>query len=169
MMGSGGNRAEAWYFERDFPDEIRLVMGVKENDYKDNHLLKQKVIDKPVKEINAAGLGLEIKPVTVKQGRRIVAIRFDCVVVPKSKKIKGKDQKTSAEAPALPAPESRAEQDREEKELRRLKERYPEEFAERFKAAMDDRPAFLQNRNIGAVFAEERALRELRDKHGIVK
>jgi hypothetical protein len=34
---------------------------------------------------------------------------------------------------------------------------------------MDSRPEFLKNSETGAVFAEDRALMELREKHGIVK
>jgi plasmid replication initiation protein len=169
MAGRGGNRGESWYFERGFPDEIRLIMGVEKNTYKDNHLLKQKVIDKPVKEINGAGIGVKITPTTVKQGRRIVAIRFDCALEPRAGKAKGKSRKNAAESHDLFNSGNRIEQDREEKELRHLKELYPEEFAERFQAAMDSRPAFLQNGGIGAAFAESRALMELREKHGIVK
>jgi plasmid replication initiation protein len=168
LAGQGGNRGEMWYFERGFPDEIRQIMGVGKEAYKDTHLLKQKVIDRPVKEINEAGLGLAITPTTVKQGRRIVAIRFDCALAPRAVKGKGR-ARNIAEAPALPTPETRAEQEREEKELQHLKERYPEEFAELFQAAMESRPAFLKNSGIGATFAEKRALMELREKHGIVK
>jgi plasmid replication initiation protein len=167
LAGRGGNRGETWYFERGFPDEIRQILGVGKDVYKDNHLLKQKVIDKPVKEINEAGIGVMITPTTVKQGRRIVAIRFDCVLTPRAGKVKGRNK--AAEPPALPAPDSWAEQDREEKELEHLKERYPQEFAEFFQTAMDSRPAFLRNSEIGVTFAENRALLELKEKHGIRK
>jgi hypothetical protein len=98
-----------------------------------------------------------------------VAIRFDCAIAPRAGKARGRGRKNSAEPPALPAPGSRAEQDREEKELEHLRELYPEEFAELYQAAMGSRPAFLMNSEIGAAFAENRALLELREKHGIVK
>jgi plasmid replication initiation protein len=169
MAGRGGNRGERWYFERGFPDEIRQIMGVGKDAYKDTHLLKQKVIDRPIQEINEAGIGVAIKPTTVKQGRRIVAIRFDCTLEPRAGKTRGKNRKNAAEPPSLPAPDRQAEQEREEKELWHLKELYPEEFAERFQAAMDSRPAFLKNSEIGSTFAENRALMELREKHGIIK
>jgi plasmid replication initiation protein len=169
MIGRGGNRGETWYFEQGFPEEIRHVMGVKKDAYKDNHLLKQYVIDKPVKEINKAGLGLEITPMTVKQGHRIVAIRFDCAIAPRTRKAKGKDQTNAAESPDLPPPESQAALDQEDKELEHLREQYPEEFAELFQAAIDSRPVFLKNSEIGAVFAKDRALMELKERHGIVK
>jgi plasmid replication initiation protein len=166
LAGREGNRKEAWYFERGFPDEIRQVMGVKKNAYKDNNVLKQKVIVRPVEEINNAEIGVAITPTTVKQGRRIVAIRFDCKFIPRPRKTLAKDIEKDNEAAAIDIPD---EQEREQKELEHLKEQYPEEFAERFQAAMDSRPEFLKNSETGAVFAEDRALMELREKHGIVK
>jgi plasmid replication initiation protein len=171
LVGRGGNRSETWYFERGFPDELRHIMGVAKNAYKDNHVLKQKVIEGPVKEINAAGIGLEITPTTVKQGRRIVGIRFYCKQMERAAKGTGKirGNKVAEVPPPLPKPDPRAEQEREDKEMAHLRELYPEEFAERYQAALDSRPAFLKKTDIGVFFAEQRALIELREKHGIVK
>jgi hypothetical protein len=173
LSGAGGNGRGGWYFERGFPDEIRRVMGVKKDAYKDNHVLKQKVIENPVKEINKAGVGLEITPETVKQGRRIVAIRFYCKQIGrpadfgKEKAEKRKDGVSAA--PLLPEPAPRAEQERDDKELERLKELYPKEFAELYQAAADSRPAFLRGTDTGLLLAERRALLELRERHGIRK
>jgi plasmid replication initiation protein len=170
LAGQRGNRGETWYFERGFPDELRHIMGVAKTAYKDNYELKRYVIEKPVKEINKAGIGLEITPVTVKQGRRIVAIRFDCKQTRRSSSRRGQGRKEiTEETIGLPEPNPEVEMDRQEKELQHLKERYPQEFAERFKAAMDSRPVFIANTHIGETFAENRALMELREKHGIVK
>jgi plasmid replication initiation protein len=167
LAGKNGNHNEAWYFERGFPDEIRQIMGVAKNAYKDSYELKRKVIEGPVKEINEAGIGLEITPVTVKQGRSIVAIRFDCKKKPRA--VKGQKQHKAVELPSPPEPDFRAEQEREEKELSHLREQYPDEFVELYQAALDSRPAFLKKTNSGTVFAEQRALMELKKKHGIVK
>jgi hypothetical protein len=168
LAGKNGNRGETWYFERGFPDEIRKIMGVAEDDYKNNYELKRNVIERPIREINEAGIGLEITPVTVKQGRRIVAIWFDCKPAPRP--VRGRKKSAVAELPP-PPPEVdfQAEQEREEKELAHLAELYPDEFAERYQAAMDSRPAFLKQSTTGAVFAEQRALLELREKYGIMK
>jgi hypothetical protein len=171
LAGRGGNRSETWYFERGFPDELRYILGVAKNAYKDNHVLKQKVIEGPVKEINAAGIGLEITPTTVKQGRRIVGIRFYCKQMERAAKGKGriKGNKATEVPPPLPKPDPRAEQEREDKELAHLRELYPDEFVELYQAALDSRPVFLKKTDIGMFFAEQRALMELREKHGIVK
>jgi hypothetical protein len=135
LKGKNGNAGESWYFER------------------------------PIKELNNAGIGLEIRPEGIKQGRRIVAIRFDCRHVPRT----ARGKRGGAKALPLPEPSPKTEDLREEKELQHLKERYPEEFAERYQSAMDSRPEFLQDSEIGAAFAEARALLELRDKYGVVK
>jgi plasmid replication initiation protein len=167
LAGKGGNHGEAWYFERGFPDEIRYVMGVAEDEYKDNYELKRKVLEGPLKELNKAGIGLEITPVTIKHGRRIVGIRFDCKKAPRA--VRGKGRKQAIELPPIPEPDRKAEQEREEKELEHLRELYPEEFAERYQAALETRPPFLANISIGEIFAKNRALMELREKYGIVK
>jgi hypothetical protein len=164
MAGKGGNRGETWYFDRDYPGEFRKIMGVEGKDYKDNHDLKRYVIDGPIREINEAGLGVEITPVTIKQGRRIVAIRCDCKKTPRT--VKGRNQ--TVELPRT-EPGTPVERDREDKELARLRERYPEEFAELYQAALDDRPYFLRKNGAGPFFAESRALMEPRDKYGIAR
>lgn len=165
LAGRNGNPGDAWYFEREFPGEIRKIMGVKQDAYKDAHLLKQKVIDKPVKEINEAGIGVAITPSAVKQGRRIVAIRFDCAVTPRAGR---RGRKAAADPPDIPAvPGLTDETAREDRELERLKEQYPEEFAERYAEALASRPAFLKASGIGEAFAESRALLELKEQHGL--
>lgn len=170
LAGKGGNRSEAWYFERGFPDELRRIMGVARGAYKDNYLLKQNVIEKPVKEINAAGVGIEITPTMVKQGHRIVAIRFICKQTERAVRGKRriKESKNDETAPMLPQPEPNAEHEREEKELEHLRELYPDEFLELYQVALDTCPEFLK-KNGSSFFAEQRALLELREKHGIVK
>jgi plasmid replication initiation protein len=171
LAGRGGNRSETWYFERGFPDEIRHIMGVAKDAYKDNHVLKQYVIEKPIKEINKAGIGFEITPTPVKQGNRIVSIRFYCKQTERIVKGKGKiSENKASEAPlTLPKPDSRAELEREDKELEHLRELYPDEFAELYQAALDTCPAFLKKSSNSPFFIERRALMELREKHGIVK
>jgi plasmid replication initiation protein len=100
LAGRGGNRSETWYFERGFPDEIRHIMGVTKDAYKDNHLLKQKIIEGPIKEINKAGIGIEITPTPVKQGNRIVSIRFYCKQTERA--VKGKGKISGSKAPEAP-------------------------------------------------------------------
>jgi plasmid replication initiation protein len=148
-------------------------MGVAKDAYKDNHVLKQKIIEGPIKEINKAGIGIEITPTPIKQGNRIVSIRFYCKQTERAVKGKGKISGNKAtEAPlTLPKPDSHAEQEqeREDKELEHLRELYPDEFAELYQVAVDTCPDFLKKSSNSSFFAERRALLELREKHGIVR
>jgi plasmid replication initiation protein len=165
LSGKNGNKEETWYFERRFPDEIRFIMGIEKEAYKDNHLLKQKVIDNPVKEINKAGIGVEIQPTTVKQGRRIVAIRFYCK---NAKHTTGKKRRGTKEAIPLPEPNPRIENLREEKELEHLKELYPAEFVELYEAELTKAPDCVPD-GLKQIAAEGSALMQLKERHGIVK
>jgi plasmid replication initiation protein len=165
LAGKNGNRDKAWYFERGFPDEIRYIMGIGEEAYKDNHVFKQKVIENPINEINKAGLGLAIKPTTVKQGRQIVAIRFECTSASRSAKRRKRGIK---EVIALPELAPNAETQREEKELEHLRELYPDEFAELYEAELSRAPSYLHN-GFKQIAAEGSALMQLRERHGIVK
>jgi plasmid replication initiation protein len=172
LKGKDGNAEMEWYFERSILD-LRFMLGVDDTTYKETKRFRQFAVENPVKELNAAGIGVEIKTESIKKGRTLASIRFGCKRTPKtpSKKPRGRKKKTETSSdagqPGLPFTED--EWTRENKELQHLKERYPEEFAERFKAAMESCPAFMVKTNLGAAFAENRALMELREKYGIVK
>jgi hypothetical protein len=163
LKGKQGNADQSWYFERPIP-ELRKIMGVPQEAYKETHLFKQYAIEKPLKELNKAGIGLEITPEGVKQGRRIVAIRFDCKHTPRA--VRGKRRETKA-AP-LPEPNPKTENLREEKELEHLKELYPTEFAELYEEALAKAPAFIPE-HFKQIASEGRALLQLKERHGIVK
>lgn len=128
------------------------------------YLFKQYAIEKPIKEINRAGIGIEITPEGVRQGRRLVAIRFDCRQSPRA--AMGKRRRAKAEP--LPEPDSKTENLREEKELEHLKELYPEEFAELYEAELAKAPAFIPER-FKRIAAEGSAFMQLKERHGIVK
>jgi hypothetical protein len=163
LKGKQGNAERHWYFERPIP-ELRMIMGVPEEAYKENRLFRQKVIEEPVKELNRAGIGLEITPEGVRQGRRIVAIRFDCKQAPRT----ARGKRGGAKAAPLPEPNPKTEDMREEKELRHLKELYPEEFAELYGEALAKAPAFIPE-DFKRIGAEGSALMQLKERHGIVK
>jgi hypothetical protein len=163
LKGKQGNADQGWYFERPIP-ELREIIGVPKKAYKETHLFKQYAIEKPIKEINRAGIGIEITPEGVKQGRRLVAIRFDCKHA--SRTAKGK--RGGAKAAPLPEPNPKTENLREEKELEHLKELYPEEFAELYEAVLAKAPAFIPE-GFKRTAAEGSALMQLKEHHGIVK
>jgi plasmid replication initiation protein len=161
LKGKQGNGDQRWYFERPIP-ELRMILGVPQEAYKETHLFKQKVIEGPLKEIKRAGIGVEITPEGVKQGRRIVAIRFGCRQTPRT--VRGRGKRGSP----LPEEEPKNNSMREEQELQHLKELYPEEFAELYEAALDEVKPYIPE-DIKRVGAEGSALLQLRERHGIVK
>jgi plasmid replication initiation protein len=158
LAGKNGNRGETWYFERSFPDEIRQIMGVAEDAYKDNYELKRYIIDGPIKEINEAEIGVKITPLSIKEGRRVTKLRINCKSAPRT-------QKQSEEAVLEPDDGEKPE----EEDLEYLRELYPDEYDERLQDALDSRPDFFKRGNLGIYFAEQRVLMELKEKYGIAK
>jgi plasmid replication initiation protein len=172
LKGKQGNKDAAWYFQWPI-EELRQILGVPEDAYKETHLFKQKVIDGPIREINNAGLGLAINIERVTQGRFLVALRFDCEQTPRRLVIKGKNgknvKKTSSTTLELPYENPKIAKLREEKELLHLKERYPDEFATLYAAEQEKSPSFLKGSGFSKIAAEAEALTKLREKHGIAK
>jgi plasmid replication initiation protein len=165
LAGKDGNGRGEWYFERSFPEETRFIMGVGDGEHKDNRDLKKNVIDGPLKEINQANIGVKIVPTTVKQKRRIVAIRFDCA----SEQRRTRGRKKDIEAPVLPEPDHRAEDEREEKELAHLRGIYPVEFAQLYQKALDSIPSIFKHTESSRIASQNKASLELRARHGLVK
>ncbi|MHB9296079.1 hypothetical protein PilKf_01833 [Pillotina sp. SPG140] len=120
--------------------------------------------------INKAGIGLEITVNGVKQGRCLVAIRFDCKQVPKLLPVtKGRGKKTAAETLPLPEPNPKTAEEREEKEREHLKELYPDEYAELYQAEMaKPTPPYLTE-GFKQMIADAAVKTELKQRHGIVK
>lgn len=118
FMGRGGNDPGAWYVDLEF-DSLRTLLKIKPNEYKQTSDLRKKVIDTPVREINEAGIGLRVECDydTLRQGRRLLGVRLNC------KLLKKRDPR-----PVTPAT-------KQEDEEERLKEKYPERYAELLAAA----------------------------------
>ena len=57
LAGKDGNRQDEWYFERTI-QELRKIPGVPEEAYQEIKLLRRKVIEEPMKELNGAGVGI---------------------------------------------------------------------------------------------------------------
>jgi plasmid replication initiation protein len=167
LKGKQGNKDGAWYFQWTIK-ELREIMGVPKDAYKETHLFKQKVIEAPVREINNAGLGLNISIESVKQGRYLIGIRFGCEQVPRQLTEKSR-QKANLTQMELPNANLKTVNDREDKELQHLKELYPEEFAELYAAELENTPVFIKDREFGKIAAEGSALLKLREKHGRMK
>jgi plasmid replication initiation protein len=167
LKGKDGNRDEKWYFERDV-QELREMLGVPIDTYKETRDFRKFAIENPVKEINDAGIGLTIATKSVKQGRKLAAVRFDCEQAART--VPKKSRKQATPPVTLPEPDPKTAAEREEKELEHLMELYPEEFAVLYEEELNKPHPFLSSANSfrqGA--AKAHVLVKLREKYGIVK
>ena len=167
LKGKDGNGDKAWYFERSV-EELRDMFGVPAETYKETRDFRRKVIEEPVREINHAGIGLEITTEGVKQGRKLAAIRFDCKQTARTLP-KRRGKKKGTPQPELPELSPKTADQREEKELEHLAELYSEEFAALYEEELA-KPSFLPP---GSLFRQASAkaavVVRLREKYGIVK
>jgi plasmid replication initiation protein len=148
-----------------------MMLSVPDDSYHETRDFRKKVVEYPLKELNQAGIGLEVTTESIKQGRNLTGVRFNCKKVAKTVSVKGKSKKkTGAGRLELAAPNPKTADQRDEKENQRLKERYPDEFAALYEAALAaSPPSFTKNNLLGKVAAESEALIALRKRHGIVK
>jgi plasmid replication initiation protein len=169
LKGRDGNQDNMWYFIYSV-EELRKMLSVPAGSYPATSDFRKKVIEYPLKELNGAGIGLEITTESIKQGRKLTGIQFNCKKVAKKVTTKKKGRKKAdAEVLELPGQNPKTANRRGEKEAQHLKELYPDEFAALYAAELANTPKFLQIGSLGKVTAEGVALAQLREKHGIVK
>jgi plasmid replication initiation protein len=164
LKGKDGNHRDTWYFERSIK-ELRELFEVPESAYKQPKDFRKYVIEKPVEEINNAGLGIKIVTENIKHGNKIVGIRFNCMNVAKTTQSK----KTKAASIALPENSVADSTDRLEKELEHLKELYPNEFAELYEKEFAKSHIDGVSEYSTRMMAEWNALMQLKERYGIVK
>jgi plasmid replication initiation protein len=168
LKGKQGNKDGTRYFQWTI-EELRQILGVPADAYKETHLFKQKVIDAPIREINNAGLGLTINIERVKQGRFLVALRFDCEQAYRSLPGKDKNRENAAVQLELPEQNPKTAGQREEKELEHLKECYPDEFAALYAAELAKSSFMDSESEVRKRAADGGAMKALKAKHGIIK
>jgi plasmid replication initiation protein len=163
LQGKDGNEDKSWYIERTL-EELRKLFGIAPGEYKENREFRRKVIEAPVREINSAGIGVQIKTESIKKGRNLAGLRFDCTKVARTtKKKRGKKAVPLPDFP-LADPGSKAA-----KEEEHLKELYPDEFAELYREALETLPKFGAGEGLRQYAAEGSTIRALKERHGIVK
>jgi plasmid replication initiation protein len=144
------------------------MLSVPDDSYPETRDFRKKIVEYPLKELNQAGIGLEITTESIKQGRNLTGIRFNCKKV--AKKVRGKGRKKAdADSLELADPNPKTADQRTEKENQHLKERYPDEFAKLYAAELANTPQFLRSGTLGKITAENEVLVKLREKYGIVK
>jgi plasmid replication initiation protein len=170
LAGKDGNREGYWYFERTLP-ELRELFAIAPEAYAETRDFRKKVIEQPVKELNAAEIGVTIVTEGIKQGRKLQGIRFDCNKTRKTlpaKRGHGRSRKTPDPETRITVPDQTPKPSREETELEHLRELYPSEFNTHYAEALEQ-----QKNRFGQIIsekgAEANAFIYLRKKYGIVK
>lgn len=117
LSGKNGNKKGEWFFTRSIPD-IRQLMGINKSEYILNADLKRRVIEEPIKELNASNLGITIDVTYLRRSRAIDGVYFTChnTAAPR------RPRKPAAAPASKPIAEGAAER-------RQLMERYPAEYA----------------------------------------
>lgn len=112
---SQADAAGHWWYELELT-ELRHLFKIGANEYPRTGDLRNKVIDAPVREINEAGIGVQLKPEFLRRGRELFAVRMHCQRV-------GRDDPKPVHAPT-------AEEAAEDSLIAANPERYAEILAE---------------------------------------
>jgi plasmid replication initiation protein len=167
LAGKNGNKDGAWYFEYSVSD-LRLILSVPDDAYPQTGNFRRFVIEKTVKEINEAGIGVTITTEGIKQGRNLKGIRFNCEKAKRTTDTSRKHGRSSKKPPLdVPEPSPKTVDMREEKELQHLKILYPDEFARLYEEALAGQKVNFGD--FGKRAAQANALLKLKEKYGIVK
>jgi len=150
MKGKDGNDRGEWWFEMSL-QEIRERFAIEENKYRATKDFRVRVIDDPIEEINAAGIGLRIEPEYKRSRKRLVSVVFHCREIARNEP-----------RPAQPATEA----GRSDEEIKNL---YPDEYEKFYKVAlreMKEQPPLPGLPKFDtAIIADREAVQKLRDLH----
>jgi plasmid replication initiation protein len=163
FSGKDGNAEMCWFVDRSIED-LRMIMGVKDDEYKVTNEFKRRVIDGPVEEVNKANLGVEIKADYKRQGRKVVGVRLEC------KKVRRHTLTATGEKINLP--DEKAKKTQEDKELDRLMLLYPREYTELYIHHYNNPGKMLQKEgkeDLRKRGADIKAKKDLKKRYGIRK
>jgi plasmid replication initiation protein len=104
-----------WYYELTIA-ELRHILKIGPDEYKQTALLRIKVIDLPITEINEAQIGLHLEPEYIRKGKYLHAVRIHCQLVRRGDPV--------------PVQRQRQEEESEEAYIAAHKERYDAILAE---------------------------------------
>jgi len=71
------SKSGRWWYEVEI-SELRIMFKLGPNEYTRTNDLRVRLIEDPVREINEAELGIYLTPAYIRQGRRLLAVRFNC-------------------------------------------------------------------------------------------
>lgn len=75
--GQGGNPPDCWFTDLEF-DSLRIMLALAPHEYPSTAELRRRIIDGPIREINAAGVGVHIVADYdyFRRGRRLLGVRL---------------------------------------------------------------------------------------------
>jgi len=80
-MGKKGNKPNCWYTQISIA-ELRYRFEIKSHEYKLTAEFRRNCIDIPVTEINKANIELNVSVEYIRQGRKLVEVKFNCEYIP---------------------------------------------------------------------------------------
>jgi hypothetical protein len=149
FAGKQGNPRDTWYFDKTL-DDLRVLFDLDPALYPRTGDFRVNIIDKPIKELNKVQIGIRVKPIYVRKGKRLLGARFLCQWVEYPEAVS-----------VHPAEEN-------EQEAARLEKAYPEQFTRYYQKAIteitqgpglfNDHPVLLN------LLARGRAARQLQEQ-----
>ena len=158
MAGKGGNKPGHWYVDLMFA-ELRRMFQIADATYAKTAMLRINVIERPVREINAARIGIYIECDTAphRYGKRVLGVRLYCKQTTRGPRVVNPKPATSIDAHVermtaehneeywklvdhymsqgnLFKPDEKPFQRKllaQEEALKEMRRRYPKEFAEK--------------------------------------
>jgi plasmid replication initiation protein len=158
FAGKDGNRAGEWYFQLSLED-IRAKFCIEKDAYKRTSNFRMRVIDDPIKEINAKDIGMKITVEYLRKGRNLVAAKFHCKYTQAMEPSLFNENETSWE---------RARR-KEEEQQEQLMKKYPEEYKQYYnekEIEVKKAQRFPISPTWIDVMAKMGAIKRLEDKYG---
>jgi hypothetical protein len=148
FAGQDGNKSGEWYLSYTFT-ELRKLFGISKFQYSRTGNFRMKIIDNPLGELNATGIGLHIEPEYIRQGRYLVGVQLLCRYVKREKPL-----------PVLAEPVSETTQED------RFRAAFPEEYQalleEEWKTSL---PGWENNLEMQEIVHANRATGKLAELH----
>lgn len=95
FAGKYGNPPGKWWYTATI-EELRDLLGVGTEKYKNNTSeFKRNILDRPIKEINAANIGINISYESQRAKRQVIGIKFYITYIEKNNTVSGKEWESS--------------------------------------------------------------------------
>ena len=146
--GKQGNKKNEWWFQYSI-EELRHLFML-QNEYKRTGDFRTNAIDRPIKEINKADIGISIEVEYIREGRKLAGIKFNC-------------RKTTKESLRDVNPTPVIEEDKDEILIKKHKELFENLLKEESKN-QDELPFSIGSESLRDLAARGRAIKRLKEK-----